>query len=287
MQSIPIHEQLKQDLDAIVKKATIGKKVCCMLSGGVDSFVITHLANKYAKKIIAVTVTNGVDGQDVIWAKKCVDVLKIPFKVITFNAQDAYDTTREFLKRFPDTRTIVRLQCGLVTEKCASYAKSESYDTLLCGDGADAVFGSTGHMRRKSKRPDFNAIKRAVCEKGIAEGVGHDFVAICSYYGLNSAIPYRDTNFIDNYVDLDDKIINKPKEKQILRSAFESELPRDLVYRERLTLQDGVGIKHKHIELLRSSSPKNYKSPKYIIKEIINDLQSHQFVFKMRRVWEK
>ena len=47
-------KQLKQDLDRIVKKATTNSKVCSMLSGGVDSFVVTHLATKYASKIEAV-----------------------------------------------------------------------------------------------------------------------------------------------------------------------------------------------------------------------------------------
>ena len=281
-----ISKKLRQDLDKIVKREVAGKKVCSMLSGGIDSFAITYLASKYASKLKSVVVTNGVDGQDAIFAALCAKAIcakgiNVYLDILKFDAQDAYNVTRDFLKKFP-CKTIVRLQCGLITEVCAKYAQSNGFDSLLCGDGADAVFGSTGHMRRKSIRPDFNAIKRETCEKGISEGVGSDFVAICRYYSLKPVLPYRDADFINNYVDLDDKIVNKPKEKQILRSAFEKELPRDLVYRERLTLQVGVGIKEKHIELLRNDSPKGYKSPRYLIKEIINDLQSHQFVFGYR-----
>jgi len=275
------HKKLRQDLDNIVKKEVSGRNICCMLSGGIDSFVITYLASKYAKRIVAVTVHNGKDGEDAGYAIKCANAINVSISILTFTAQNAYENTKEFLKKFP-CRTIVRLQCGLVSQQCAEFAKKNDYDTLLCGDGADAVFGSTGHMRRKSKRPDFNAIKRETCEKGISEGVGSDFVALCRYYSLKPALPYRDVDFVNDYVDLDDKIVNKPKEKQILRSAFEKELPRDLVYRERLTLQVGVGIKEKHIELLRNDSPKGYKSPRYLIKEIVNDLQSHQFVFGYR-----
>lgn len=267
-----LSQQLRQDLDAIVKQLTKSAKVCSMLSGGIDSFVVTYLATKYASKIEAITVHNGTDGQDVIWAKKCADALKIPHNVIIYTAEQAYEDTRTFLKKFPLTKTIVRLQCALVGEQCARYAKGHDFDTLLCGDGADAVFGSTGDMRRKSKQPDFNAIRRATCLKGISQGVGHDFVAVSSYYGLKPALPYRDKTFIDTYSQIEDKIANKPKEKQILRDAFRDELPTELVDRDRLTLQVGVGIKEKHKELLSQHSAKGYKSPKYLIKEIIDEL---------------
>jgi hypothetical protein len=137
-------------------------------------------------------------------------------------------------------------------------------------------------MRRKSKRTDFNEIRKDASIAGREGGVGKDFVDICNYYNLKPVLPYRDEKFILTYSAIDDKIANKPKEKQILRSAFEHELPKELVYRERLTLQNGVGIKEKHIELLKNNSPKGYKSPRYLIKEIINDIQSHQLVFRMR-----
>jgi asparagine synthetase B (glutamine-hydrolysing) len=267
-----IPQQLRQDLDVIVKQLTEGAKVCSMLSGGIDSFTVTYLASKYVSKIEAVTVHNGTDGQDVIWAKKCADALKIQHHVILYSAVDAYNDTKEFLRKFPLTRTIVRLQCGLVTAQCAKFAKGLDFDTLLCGDGADAVFGSTGDMRRKSKKPDFNAIRRATCEKGISQGVGHDFVAVSSYYGLKPALPYRDKTFIDTYSQIEDKIVNKPHEKQILRDAFRDELPSELIDRERLTLQVGVGIKEQHKELLKKHSVKGYKSPKYLIKEIVDEL---------------
>lgn len=273
-----ITTQLRADLDNIVKSLTENTKVCAMLSGGIDSFVITYLASKYASKIEAVTVHNGTDGQDVIWAKKCADVLKIPHHVIIYSAEQAYKDTKEFLRSFPLTKTIVRLQCALVGAQCAKFAKGKAFDTLLCGDGADAVFGSTGDMRRKSKKPDFNAIRRATCEKGIAYGVGHDFVAVTSYYDLKPALPYRDKTFINTYSQVDDKIANKPKEKQVLRDAFRAELPTELIDRERLTLQVGVGIKEEHKEILKKHSVRGYKSPKYLIKEILDELQNRSLL---------
>lgn len=267
--------QLRNDLDKIVESLTRNQSVCCMLSGGIDSFVITYLAKQYASKIIAVTVHNGTDGQDVIWAKKCADALKIQHHVIIYNANQAYNDTRSFLKQFSFIKTIVRLQCALITNQCAKFAKENNFNTLLCGDGADAVFGSTGDMRRKSKKLDFNAIKLVTCKKGIDQGVGYDFIAITGHYALKAAIPYRNSDFINTYTQINDKIVNKPKEKQLLRDAFKNELPIELINRDRLTLQVGVGIKEQHKQLLRENSKLGYKSPKYLIKEILDDLQSN------------
>jgi asparagine synthetase B (glutamine-hydrolysing) len=269
-----ISKQLLQDLENIVAREVIGTRLCAMLSGGIDSLAITHIAKKYTDNILDLTVTDGIHGEDLKSAIECAKELNIEIHSIVLSAEQAYNLTREYLQQIP-SQTIVRLQCGLVAYVCAKFAKENNYNALMCGDGADALFGSTGHMRRKSKRPEFTQIKRETCIKGITNGVGKDFLDICKLFELKSIVPYRDQNFVDKYVILEDNIVNKPKEKQILRNAFSNDLS-DIRNRERLTLQDGVGFKNDHIALLRANSKKGYKSPKYLIKEILDDIRESQ-----------
>lgn len=274
-----IAKEIKDTLDCIVKERVQDKRVLSMLSGGVDSFVLTYLANKYSFQTVAVTAHDNSIGKDLEHAIKCADYLKVVHQTISLDAVKAFEDT-DIVLDICKCLTIVRLQCAIVAYECIKYAKENKFDAVICGDASDALFGSTGHMRRKSKQENFVQIKKDTLIKGAEEGVGKDFLTLCNYFDIEAIVPFRDERMF-KFTELEDNLVNKPKEKQILRDAFSDVLDVDLLSRERLTLQVGVGIKDKHIELLRKKSRSAYISPTYLVRERLEELKNKNSTNKL------
>ena len=234
---------------AVEKRFMSDRPIGCVLSGGLDSTVITAIACKLHKKQHPNapplrTYTIGMEGaEDFKWARLASEHMGTEHHEFVLTEDD-------FLGAIPDVIaqiesydvTTVRASTGnwLLAKRISELGK----DTVLfCGDVADELlggyrgFGMTTdadafddeNVKMLENIHRFDVLR---CEKSFA---GH---------GLEGRVPFADHDVVDllmsippEYKMWDGQI---RMEKDILRRAFEDYLPTELVWRRKEAFSDGV-----------------------------------------------
>lgn len=243
--------------DAVRKRFMSDRPVGCILSGGLDSTLITAIACRlYKAKNPSTTermrtYTIGMaGGEDLKWARMAADYLGTEHHEFVVAESEFLDAIPEVIAQIESFDvTTVRASVGnwLVAKKIAELGK----DTVLfCGDFADELLGGyrgfgMAHTAAEFKEANQRMIRDVHCfdvlrsEKSFA---GH---------GLEGRVPFADKRFravFDTYAPtayrmwggLSGEMGNEKIEKHILREAFEGYLPAELLWRRKEAFSDGV-----------------------------------------------
>ena len=241
-----IHDVLTK---AVTKRFMTERNYGCVLSGGLDSTIITAIVSKLTNQPIN-TYTIGLEGaEDFKWAKLASEYLGT-------NHHEFIVTEEEFLEAIPDV--IYQIESFDVTTVRASVGnwllakkiKELNKDTVIfCGDVADELFGGYRGFGLTTSEEEFHSenIKMLYnihffdvlrSEKSFA---GH---------GLEGRVPFGDLDFIKLVSSIPSKFKmwngnDKNLEKKLLRLAFEDYLPESLLWRRKEAFSDGVSSKKR------------------------------------------
>jgi asparagine synthase (glutamine-hydrolysing) len=248
--STALHTALHDALvRAVQKRLMSDRSVGCILSGGLDSTLVTAIVCKLQKaqgiETPMRTYTIGMaGGEDLRWARIAADYLGTEHHEFVVSEQ-------EFLNAIPSVVravesydvTTVRASTGnwLVAQKIAALGK----DTVLfCGDVADEVFGG---YRGFGLAPDDAAFEQA--NAAMLADV-HRFDVLRSEmsftaHGLEGRVPFADKDMLACAAQLPTaaKMWGGQSgriEKQLLRELFEGYLPTELLWRRKEAFSDGV-----------------------------------------------
>lgn len=242
---------------AVRKRFMSDRSFGCVLSGGLDSTVVTAVACKLYREVHPEgpplrTYTVGMaGGTDFEWARKAARYLGTEHHEFVLSEREFLDAIPEVVAQIESYDvTTVRASTGnwLVAKKIAELAK----DTVVfCGDVADELLGGYRGFGLTSDPVAFHAeVVRMLsnvhrfdvlrCEKSFA---GH---------GLEGRVPFGDR-------DLVDLVLGAPVEwcmwgpggivtdngtprieKDCLRRAFAGYLPDDVLWRRKEAFSDGV-----------------------------------------------
>ena len=241
-------EEIRNTLEKVCEERLMSERgIGCILSGGLDSTLITAIVCKKIREINPQqkinTYTIGLEGAtDLYYAKKAAEYLNTEH-------HEFIVTEDEFLSNIDNT--IYQIESYDVTTVRASVGnyllslkiKELNKDTVLfCGDVSDEIFGSYRGFQNASSAVDFFK-ENVKMLKNI-----HYFDVLRSDKSISGAslearVPYGDKKFVDLVMSIppefkmfNDIII----EKQILRDAFKGYLPDYLLYRKKEAFSDGV-----------------------------------------------
>jgi asparagine synthase (glutamine-hydrolysing) len=226
-----------------------------LLSGGLDSSVISALAAKYAATRVEEdgrsaawfprlhSFSIGLDGSpDLAAARIVADALGTVHHAFEFTVEQGLDALREVIWHL-ETFDVTTIRASTPMFLMARRIKAMGIKMVLSGEGADEIFGGYLYFH---KAPDARAFHEETVRK-----LGDLHLYDClranksmSAWGVEARVPFLDTQFLDHAMRIDPAAKmcgNGVIEKRLLRQAFDGWLPDEVLWRQKEQFSDGVG----------------------------------------------
>lgn len=227
-----------------------------LLSGGLDSSIISAITKKFAAKRIEDqdksaawwpqlhSFAVGLQGSpDLAAASKVAAHLGTIHHEIHFTVQEGLDAIRDIIWHI-ETYDVTTIRASTPMYLMARYIKAMGIKMVLSGEGADEVFGGYLYFH---KAPDAEAFHQETVRKLDALHL-YDCARAnkaMAAWGVEARVPFLDKNFLDvaMRVNPQDKMCgrNGKIEKQLLRECFAPLLPDEVAWRQKEQFSDGVG----------------------------------------------
>ena len=233
---------------AVNKRLMSERSVGCLLSGGLDSSIVTALvANNYPRGQLR-TYSIGMNGSvDLYWAQKVAKYLGTEHHSICLTEQQFLDAIEKTIYQIESyCTTTVRASVG--NYLVSLYIRDNTPDTVIyCGDVSDEIFGSYRGFTNAPNEKEFHKENVKMLNNIHYFDVLRSDRSI-SGAGLEARVPFADKDFIRYVMELNPKfkVFNKDViEKDILRKAFMGLLPDDIMNRRKEAFSDGVSSKER------------------------------------------
>jgi asparagine synthase (glutamine-hydrolysing) len=239
-----VHRQLMSDVPYGV-----------LLSGGLDSSVISAIAKKYAAFRVESdepqtawwpqlhSFAVGLKGSpDLAAAKKVAEHIGTVHHEIHFTVQEGLDAIRDVIYHL-ETYDVTTVRASTPMYLMARVIKSMGVKMVLSGEGADEVFGGYLYFH---KAPNAQAFHEETVRK-LSKLHLYDCLRAnksLAAWGVEGRVPFLDKEFLDVAMRLnpEDKMAkNGRMEKWVVRKAFEDYLPASVAWRQKEQFSDGVG----------------------------------------------
>ncbi|MCL1039750.1 asparagine synthase B [Shewanella corallii] len=249
-------EQLRDALEAAVKRQLMSDvPYGVLLSGGLDSSIISAITQTFAKRRIEDdgesdawwpqlhSFAVGLEGApDLAAAKKVADQIGTIHHEIHFTFQEGLDAIRDVIYHL-ETYDVTTIRAATPMYLMARKIKAMGIKMVLSGEGADELFGGYLYFH---KAPDAQAFHEELVRK---LDKLHLFDCLrankaMAAWGVEARVPFLDKEFMDVAMRINPQAkmsVEGKIEKQILREAFEHKLPAEVAWRQKEQFSDGVG----------------------------------------------
>jgi asparagine synthase (glutamine-hydrolysing) len=249
-------QELHDSLEAAVQRQLMSDvPYGVLLSGGLDSSIISAVAKKYAAKRIE---TNGMadawwpqlhsfavglkGAPDLAAARKVADHIGTVHHEINYTIDEGLDAIRDVIY-FIETYDVTTVRASTPMYLLSRVIKSMGIKMVLSGEGADEVFGGYLYFH---KAPNARAFHEETVRK-LSKLYMYDCLrankSLCAW-GVEGRVPFLDKEFLDVAMRLNPEAKMCPGnviEKKILREAFSDMLPKEIAWRQKEQFSDGVG----------------------------------------------
>ena len=260
-------EELRDSLEAAVQRQMMSDvPYGVLLSGGLDSSVISAITKKYAARRIESggredawwpqlhSFAIGLKGApDLAKAREVADFIGTVHHEIHYTVQEGLDALRDVIY-FIETYDVTTVRASTPMYLLARVIKSMGIKMVLSGEGADEIFGGYLYFH---KAPDARAFHEETVRK-LSKLHLYDCLRAnksLAAWGVEGRVPFLDKEFLDVAMRLNPQAKmcpGKTIEKRVLREAFAGMLPADVAWRQKEQFSDGVG--YGWIDSLKSPS---------------------------------
>ena len=226
-----------------------------LLSGGLDSSVISAIAERYSEMRIEDNSQTkaywprlhsfavGLKGApDLAKARMVAEHIGTVHHEINYTIQEGLDAIRDVIY-FIETYDVTTVRASTPMYLLARVIKSMGIKMVLSGEGADEIFGGYLYFH---KAPDARAFHEETVRK-LSKLHLYDCLRAnksLSAWGVEGRVPFLDKEFLDVAMRTNPKAKMCPgttMEKRIVREAFADMLPDEIVWRQKEQFSDGVG----------------------------------------------
>ena len=248
--------KIKEALEAAVHRQLMSDvPYGVLLSGGLDSSVISAIAKKYSQKRIESddktdawwpqlhSFAVGLEGSpDLAAAQKVADHIGTIHHEIKFTIQEGLDAIRDVIYNL-ETYDITTIRASTPMYLMARVIKSMGIKMVLSGEGADELFGGYLYFHKAPNAKEFHEETVRKLEKLHMYDCLRANKSLAAW-GIEGRVPFLDKEFMDVAMRINpqDKMINRERmEKWVVRKAFEDMLPESVTWRQKEQFSDGVG----------------------------------------------
>ena len=247
-----IHDALE---DAVKRQLMSDVPYGVLLSGGLDSSVISAVAQKYAQNRIENdgkteawwprlhSFAVGLKGApDLAKARLVADYIGTVHHEINYTIEEGLDALRDVIY-FIETYDVTTVRASTPMYLLARVIKSMGIKMVLSGEGADEIFGGYLYFH---KAPDARAFHEETVRK-LSKLHLYDCLRAnksLSAWGVEGRVPFLDKEFLDVAMRTNPQAKMCPGstvEKKIVREAFADMLPNEVAWRQKEQFSDGVG----------------------------------------------
>ncbi len=239
-----VHRQLMSDVPYGV-----------LLSGGLDSSIISAIAKKYAARRIETEDLKDAwwpqlhsfavglkESPDLVAARKVAEHIGTVHHEVNFTIEEGLDALRDVIYHI-ETYDVTTIRASTPMYLLARVIKSMGVKMVLSGEGSDELFGGYLYFHKAPSPKDFH--EETV--RKLSKLHSYDCLRAnksLAAWGVEGRVPFLDKEFMDVAMRLNpaDKMAGGGKiEKHILRKAFEDYLPHEVAWRQKEQFSDGVG----------------------------------------------
>lgn len=249
-------KEVHDALEAAVKRQLMSDvPYGVLLSGGLDSSVISAVAKKFAARRVETDSTQdawwpqlhsfavGLKGApDLAKAREVADYIGTIHHEINYTIQEGLDAVRDVIY-YIETYDVTTVRASTPMYLLARVIKSMGIKMVLSGEGADEVFGGYLYFH---KAPNAKAFHEETVRK-LSKLYLYDCLCAnksLSAWGVEGRVPFLDKDFLDVAMRLNPEAKMCPGhtiEKKIVREAFADMLPESVAWRQKEQFSDGVG----------------------------------------------
>ncbi len=226
-----------------------------LLSGGLDSSVISAIAEKYSEMRIEDNSQSkaywprlhsfavGLKGApDLAKAKMVADHIGTVHHEINYTIQEGLDAIRDVIY-FIETYDVTTVRASTPMYLLARVIKSMGIKMVLSGEGADEIFGGYLYFHKAPTAKDFHEeTVRKLSKLHLYDCLRAN--KSLSAWGVEGRVPFLDKEFLDVAMRTNPEAKMCPgttMEKRIVREAFAHMLPEAVAWRQKEQFSDGVG----------------------------------------------
>lgn len=235
-------ERLRALLDSAVQRNLAD---CILLSGGLDTSIVTAVASKHAK-LTGITVSLG-DAPDIKFASLIAERFSLKHSIVRVDNGDIElaipDVVRVMQSFDPmEIRNDATILVGLRN------AKQAGFHAVMTGDAGDELFAGYSFLFNMSPE----ALEKRLRE--IWRTMRFSSVPLAESLGMTAKLPLLDDEFKTYATEIDPQLKIREERgrtygKWILRKSFEHELPEEIIWRVKMPIEQGSGT---------SSLPEHY-----------------------------
>jgi len=239
-----VHRQLMSDVPYGV-----------LLSGGLDSSIVSAIAKKYAARRIESEDLKDAwwpqlhsfavglkDSPDLKAARKVADHIGTVHHEVNFTIEEGLDAIRDVIYHI-ETYDVTTIRASTPMYLLARVIKSMGVKMVLSGEGADELFGGYLYFHKAPNAREFHEeTVRKLSKLHLYDCLRAN--KSLAAWGVEGRVPFLDKEFMDvaMRVNPTDKMSGNGKmEKWVLRKAFEDYLPEEVAWRQKEQFSDGVG----------------------------------------------
>lgn len=237
--------------EAVQKRLMSDVPVGVLLSGGLDSSLISSIAaremKKASKTLHSFSIGLDANAPDAVAAQKVAEFLGTEHHEIHFTIEQGIEILDKLIWHL-ETYDVTSVRASTPMYFLSKAITDMGVKVVLSGEGADEIFGGYLYFRNAPSAADF--------QKETIERVQKLFTAdllradkSTMAHGLEARVPFLDKKFLELAIKI------KPEEKQpktfdgvekyILRKAFDTPeqpyLPAEVLWRQKEQFSDGVG----------------------------------------------
>lgn len=224
---------------AINKRLTGDRKVGFLLSGGLDSSIVSAVGNKTLGKIDTFSINYTHNSRDKPFSDLMAKHLDSNHHSVTYTFEEGINILEEVIKMI-ESYDITTVRASVPHYLIGKYIKENTdIKIVLSGEGADEVCGGYLYLHKAPNQ----SLYREECSNLLDDIYRYDALRsdrCLASHGLEVRVPFLDPTFVNLYKRLDSDFQVKP-EKTTLRQMFEDILPNQVCWRTKDGFSDSNG----------------------------------------------
>jgi asparagine synthase (glutamine-hydrolysing) len=227
--------------NAVKKRLMSDRPMACLLSGGLDSSIITAILVKLLGPENTRTYSIGMtDSPDLYYAKKVSEYLGTQHTEVIFTPEEGFAVIPDVIETLASYDiTTIRASVGMYL-LCKYISENTKDKVIFSGEGSDELF--CGYLYFHNAPTPEDAAKesiRLINDLHLYDVLRAD--RCVSVHGLELRVPFLDRSVVDLALSLGgDKMPQHGIEKSFLRNAFTEYLPTEILQRQKCAFSDGV-----------------------------------------------
>lgn len=233
--------------DAVKKRLITDRPFGCLLSGGLDSSIITSIVTRFVGSENVRTFAIGLkDSPDLIAAQKVADYLKTNHTNVEVSEKEMLSAIEETIYQIESTDTTT-IRASVPMFLLSKYIRDNTdIKVIFSGEGSDEASGSYLYFHNAPNKHEFQKESvRLLKDVRMFDVLRGDKTTAGA--GLEIRVPFFDKYFLEYYMGIDPskKMPRDGMEKYLLRKAFEGDIPEEIVWRRKDGFSDGVSSFNK------------------------------------------